>query len=382
MANIILLGSYAPSLINFRGSLLYSLVKEGHRVTACAPGVTDDIEYSLNEMGVSCRNVFIRRTGTNPFSDVYTILALKRLFVQEKTDVLLSYTIKPVIYGSLAAGLAHVPSIYSMITGLGYAFTSGSFKQNIVSNVAQLLYRSAIKKNKQVFFQNHDDRALFVKLGLVKSKTQTVIINGSGVDLECYQVTPLPEKISFLLIARLINKKGIYEYVEAARIVHKRFPEIDFSLVGWIDSSPLAINKNDLRKWQQDDIIDYKGKLEDVRSAISNSAVYVLPSYREGTPRTVLEAMAMGRPIITTDVPGCRETVINKKNGYLVPPKDPIALAKAMERFILDPKLIYQMGRESRKIAVEKYDVQKVNKVIIDTMNLTNESQAWMKNNK
>ncbi len=154
------------------------------------------------------------------------------------------------------------------------------------------------------------------------------------------------------------------------RIVHAKYPDIQFKLVGWSNDSPAAIKADDLHQWQQEELLDFKDKMEDVRPAIADASVYVLPSYREGTPRTVLEAMAMGRPVITTDVPGCRETVVNGKNGYLVPVKDSAALAEAMERFILKPELIPLMGEEGRKIAEEKYDVYKVNKVIIETMGL------------
>lgn len=375
MAKIILLASYAPSLLNFRGPLLKAMVQQGHEVIACSPEIDCDIESLLLEFGVASHSVPLHRTGLNPVKDWVTVSALKKLFLREKPDAVLSYTIKPVIYGSLAARFASVPKIHAMITGLGYAFSGNTLKQKIIGKVAQVLYRFALKKNNKVFFQNPDDLDLFIRLRLIQKK-QMVLINGSGVDLEYYRNVFLPKKISFLLIARLIKEKGIQEYVEAARIIRERYPGINFSLVGWIDSSPTAIDPEDLKKWQLDDLIDYKGKMEDVRPAIVDTAVYVLPSYyREGTPRTVLEAMAMGRPVITTDAPGCRETVTEGKNGYLVPSQNPVALAGAMEKLILRPELIRQMGMESRNIAEEKYDVHKVNEVILREMDLCEVSE-------
>jgi glycosyltransferase involved in cell wall biosynthesis len=181
----------------------------------------------------------------------------------------------------------------------------------------------------------------------------------------------LPHKISFLLISRLIKEKGILDYVEAARIVKQRRPEVEFKLVGFFDKNPSALKEIELQSWIQEGVLHYLGKLDDVRPAIALSSVYVLPSYYgEGTPRTVLEAMAMGRPIITTDSPGCRETVVDGENGFLVPVKDPLSLSKSMLRFIENPTLIEQMGKISREIAIKKYDVNKVNSVILQAMEL------------
>jgi len=191
------------------------------------------------------------------------------------------------------------------------------------------------------------------------------------VDTEYYKPEPFAENLSFLLIARLLKDKGIREYAESATIIKQKYPKISFRLVGWIEDNPASISKKELDLWVKQGIIEYLGKLSDVRPAIAESSVYVLPSYREGTPRTVLEAMAMGRPIITTDAPGCRETVQHGKNGFLVPVKNAPALVNAMEQFIRQPELTEQMGKASRQIAIEKYDVHKVNAVILKTMGLT-----------
>lgn len=369
MAKIFVLGSFAESLVNFRGPLLSEMVKRGHQVMACAPEASSEIQNVLNAMG-EYQDVPIERAGLNPIKDFQTICKLFGLFRKIKPDIFLGYTVKPVIYGSLAAKLAGVPRIYSMITGLGYAFGGEDLKSRLVGTIVRMLYRLSLKVNHRVFFQNPDDRNFFAQLGILKNQKQAVLTNGSGVDVDFYRPAPFPENLSFLLIARLLKDKGIREYAEAARIIKRKYPNITFRLVGWIDDNPTSISKVELQSWVKEDTIDYLGKLSDVRSAIAESSVYVLPSYREGTPRTVLEAMAMGRPIITTDAPGCRETVEEGRNGFLVPVRNAESIAERMEYFIRHPGLIARMGEESRRIAVEKYDVRKVNVVILEAMRL------------
>ena len=220
-----------------------------------------------------------------------------------------------------------------------------------------------MRKVEKVFFQNPDDESLFQNLGIIKtSDNKSVVVNGSGVDLKKFNTSPFPTKIQFLLIARLLGDKGVREYFKAAKAVREKRPDIKFGLVGWIDNHPDAISKQELDERIDAGDIFFYGRMDDVKPAISESSVYVLPSYREGTPRTVLEAMAMGRPIITTDAPGCKETVKDGINGYIVKVKSSQALVKAMFSFIEQPELIESMGNNSRKIAEDKYDVDKVNK--------------------
>ena len=370
MAKIIVIGSFAGSLINFRGHLLKKMAESGYEVLACAPDASPDIQEKLKDLGVAYRNIPIDRTGLNPAKDIYTILRLISLFCEVKPDVILSYTIKPVIYGSLAGRVAGVPRIFSMITGLGYAFSDGGLKERLVGTVVRLLYKLGMGDNKRVFFQNPDDRNFFIRLGLLRDFEQAVLINGSGVDVDFFQPASFPERVSFLLIARLIKDKGVLEYVQAARIVKAKYPQIRFRLVGWIDEGPQVISSADLDSWIKEGQIEYLGRLDDVRPAIADTSVYVLPSYHEGTPRTVLEAMSMGRPVITTDAPGCREMVQEGRNGYFVPVRNAEVLAERMVCFIKHPELIAHMGEESRQIAVEKYNVHKVNKVIMDVIGL------------
>lgn len=367
--HVVVFGGYADSLLNFRGPLLRALVANGHTVTACAPAASPDVLAKLAEMGVSYRDVALNRTGLNPISDIKTFWTLILLFRDIKPDALLSYTIKPVIYGSLAARLAGVPAIYSMITGLGYAFAAGG--RGWVGQVAKFLYRSALNGNRRVFFQNPDDRDFFVGAKILARAEQAVLINGSGVDLQHFGCVPVPENIpSFLLIARLIKDKGIIEYVEAARLVKFCHPAAQFHLLGPLDSNPNAISAAQISEWETEGAITYLGEAADVRPAIAACSVYVLPSYAEGTPRTVLEAMSMGRAVITTDAPGCRETVVDGVNGILVPTRDVAALAQAMLDLIESPDSIARMGKAGRSLAEEKFDVHKVNSAILGAMKL------------
>lgn len=366
-----MIGGVPRSLINFRGPLLEAMVARGHEVIACAPDAPGEVRKALAGMDVEYCNVPVKRAGMNPASDLWTAFSLFRLFRSRRPDAVLGYTVKPVIWGCLAARAAGVPAAYAMITGLGYAFiNSGNRGQQALGRIVTALYRAALARTSAVFFQNPDDLADFKKRNLLKNRVRTVLINGSGVDLNYYPLSPLPDVPVFLLMARLIGDKGIREYREAARRVRAKYPQARFLLAGGFDENPAAISKEEIRRWQEQGDIEYLGRLEDVRPAIAQSRGYVLPSYREGTPRTVLEAMSAGRPVITTDAPGCRETVKDGVNGFLVPVKDARALGEAMEKFIEQPDLAERMGKESRRIAEEKYDVHKVNQVILDAMGL------------
>jgi len=370
MACVLVLGSFAESLITFRGAMMQAMVEAGHQVFACAPNAPKATRNALQKIGVVYQDIDIDRTGIKPLHDLRSIIRMVKVFKKIKPDVFFGYTIKPVIYGSIAARVAGVPAIYSMISGLGYAFSKTSFRSRVVGIIAQRLYGFALNFNKKVFFQNPDNMHLFLQMGLLKGQEKTVLVNGSGVNINFFQATSFPPSLSFLLIARLLKDKGIYEYVEAARIIKQTHPEVKFRLVGFIDNNPSAISEQDLNGWVEEGIIEFLGYLHDVRPAIEDSSVYVLPSYHEGTPHSVLQAMAMGRPIITTDTSGCRETVNDGENGFLIPVKEVPALVESIEQFIRQPVLIESMGLASRRIAEQKYDVDKVNAVILKTMAL------------
>lgn len=376
----LIISSFLPSVLNFRGKLLESIHQQGFEIHIIAPDLASfptehekllDLDYCVHE-------VPMQRTGTNPASDLKTLLSMYALIKKIKPDHVLSYTIKPVIYGTLAAWLAKVPNRYALITGLGYAFQNVEThsKRSIFQKLVHGLYQQALSRSHKAFFQNPDDLKLFQDLHLLKSQTPSVVVNGSGVNVTDFNILPLPTneqqqaKISFLLIARLLIDKGVREYAQAAEIIKQKHPNVEFNLVGWIDENPSAITQQELDQWVAKKIVKYWGKLADVRPAIAESSVYVLPSYREGTPRTVLEAMAMGRAIITTDAPGCRETVVDGDNGFLVEVKSVESLVEAMRKFIHQPELIEKMGNRSREIALHKYDVHQVNTHMMQEMGL------------
>ena len=325
----------------------------------------------LQSIGVTAIDVPLNRSSLNPLGDFQLCWTLRRLFEKLRPDVVFSYTIKPVIYGTFAASLCRVPRIASMVTGLGYCFLGETIKQRLVGCVAKLLYRAALRRNHVVIFQNRDDYDDLVKQGVLQRSKEFLIVNGSGVDLARFALAePLLSPPTFLLIARLYREKGVLEFVEAARKLKSKHPQARFLVAGAPDSNPSSFTLADIEGWVATGAIEYVGWLEDVRPWLRMTSVYVLPSYREGTPRTVLEAMAMGRPIVTTDVPGCRETVVHGQNGFLVPSKDVDSLADAMERFVVEPDLIRTMGLRSRRIAEEKYNVHDVNFRILAALKL------------
>jgi glycosyltransferase involved in cell wall biosynthesis len=310
-------GGLARSLVNFRGPLLKNFKSRGHEIVACAPDADSKTRKDLSDMGVRYLHVPISRAGLSPVDDFKTLVGLRRIIKQEKPDKILVYTAKPVIYSHLAARFAGDAQVYGMITGLGYAFGNSFCKQRLVGAAARILYRTALKSSSGIFFQNPDDLVLFRKKKILPGNIPVTLINGSGVDLDYYEPQTLPDEPVFLLISRLLADKGIREYYMAARNIKKKYPQARFLLAGYLDSNPMCISKAELEHWQTEGAIEYLGRLDDVRPAIAKSKVYVLPSYREGTPRTVLEAMAMGRPVVTTDAPGCRETVEKDNAGML-----------------------------------------------------------------
>lgn len=375
----LIISSFLPSVLNFRGKLLEGISVHGYEIHIMAPEFASFPEelQKLEGLGYHLHEIPMQRTGTNPLADLKLLKNLYQQIRQIQPDYVLSYTIKPVIYGMLASKLAKVPHRFALITGLGYAFQNvEAGKRSLFQKMVHCLYAQALKHSDKVFFQNPDDLKLFQNMQLLEVNKPSVVVNGSGVNVVDFNVLPLPlnenqqTKLSFLLIARLLGDKGVREYAESARMIKAQYPEAEFHLVGWIDDNPSAISQVELDEWTADGRLKYWGKLSDVRPVIAQSSVYVLPSYREGTPRTVLEAMAMGRAIITTNAPGCRETVIDGDNGFLVEVKSVESLAQAMRRFIQQPDLIDKMGKRSRLIALDKYDVHQVNKHMMQEMGL------------
>ena len=367
---VLVLGSYAPSLINFRGPLIAELVERGHRVLAAAPELDGATRSALHDLGAHALDVPMQRTGMNPLSDLALLFRLTGLFRKHRPDTVIAYTMKPVIWGGIAVRLARVPSFAPIFTGLGYGLTGEpSAKQKLLRRVLVRLLRLAIAQAEAVFCQNPDDRGELERLGVLKPGDPVTMIAGSGIDLRRFRANPPPEKLSFLMIARLLQAKGVREYAQAAAELHRTHPDVPCRLIGWTETSADAIDPQELKAWKREGL-DYLGFREDVRPDLKACAVYVLPSWREGTPRSVLEAMATGRAIVTTDAPGCRETVTDGENGFLVPVRDPAALTAAMQRYIDDPALAARHGAASRRMAEAVFDVRRVNAAILEALTL------------
>ena len=368
----ILLSSYPQSIVSFRGDLIIALQKYGITVHVVSPiaSKNSSIYKELTRMGVVVHQISLNRKGVNPLLDLVYFLRLVALFVSVKPKYVMGYTVKPVIYGSMAAIVCRTPYNFSLITGLGASFVKrvGGVRA-IIQRILEYLYRISLSGSNAIFFQNIDDYELFLKNGIIKSLHKSVIVNGSGVNLDYYYKYPVPDKISFLLISRLIDEKGVSEFASAAQRIRSIYPDIEFVLAGWHDDS--SISKTKIESWVKDERLIFLGKLEDVRSVIKKCSVFVLPSsYREGVPRIILEAMSMGRAIITTDTPGCRETVIDGKTGYLIRPKSTDELVLAMLKFVKSKDLISKMGENSRRLAEDKFDVHKVNATMLRGMGI------------
>ena len=371
---ILILSSFAFSLINFRGRLIEAMVREGHEVVACAPDDDPAVERRLAALGAAYRLTPMARTGSNPFADMALMLRYARTILRERPDVVLAYTQKPIIYGGMAARLFRGIRFYALMSGLGYVFSPAAQDRHMLRALVSRLYRIGVARAKAIFVFNRDDRAELIAQGIVGPSAPVVEVPGSGVDLGHFKAAPFPEgSPSFLMISRLMRDKGVFEYAEAAGRLKARYPEARFRLLGRLDrDNPTGLSEAELDRWVGEGIIDYMPETRDVRPHLAASTVFVLPSYyREGLPRTLLEALATGRPLVTTDLPGCREPVIDRVNGFLVEPRNVGALQQAMERFLLDPSLAPAMGERSRALAEERFDVNKVNRQILRVMDMT-----------
>jgi glycosyltransferase involved in cell wall biosynthesis len=377
----------AWNIYNFRKGLVKSFIESGHTLVAIAP--YDDFSTNLEDLGCEFVALNMENKGTNPLEDLKLIWSLYKIYKKNKLDMVLHFTIKPNIYGTLAARILNIPSINN-VTGLGTVF----IRQNFTSKIAHLLYKLAFYFPKKVFFQNKDDKQLFLNLGLIQEKI-TDLVPGSGVDTK-YFIAKKKEKVAvlegqiqeqegveheieteekpfvFLLIARLLYDKGILEYIEAIKILRENNPTVQFQLLGKIDADKgLGISKEIVEMWQREGLITYLGRVNDVRSLIEEADCVVLPSYREGTPRTLLEAASMSKPLLATDVAGCREVVEHNINGFLCLPKNAQDLANKMQLLLLSPKeRLEEMGKASRKIALTKFDQSIVIKKYHEVMGL------------
>lgn len=366
---ILVNASFGPSLLNFRGPLLRELVRAGHRVHVSAPRFEPDHLGELRALGACCHEVPLQRTGTDLLADLRYKRALQGIIRSACINLVMGYTIKPCIWGSLAAAAEGTESV-SLVTGLGYVFTgTGGIRRQVIKLGSRWLWRRATAANRVVIFQNPDDRAEFISAGLLADPGKARLVNGSGVDMMHYHRAPLPAQADFLMIARLLGNKGTREFGRAASHLLREGVAARFSLAGYLDEGPDGIDPAELAQWRAAGM-QYLGSLADVRPALASCSVFVLPSYREGTPRTVLEAMATGRAVITSDAPGCRETVEDGKSGLLVAPRDTEALTAAMRRLISSPDEREAMAEAGWQRCKHRYEVDSVNTTMLQHLGL------------
>lgn len=371
---ILIIGAEPQSIVNFRGRLIQDLAEAGYEVVALANGGSPEQVSQITALGCHYISYAASRTSINPIRDLWTlILLLKHIIVENPTHVL-AYTIKPVIWGGIACRFFPRIRFIGMITGLGYAFNGAGGSRRLVKLCATILYRIGLFGASAIIFQNDDNKLVFKKLKIIRDDSKVWVTKGSGVDINFFsfrQGNIHKPTLTFLLIARILRDKGIVEFIEAAKVTSECCPETRFIIAGPEDPSPNSLNIKELLSQVGSEKISYLGAISDVRAVIEGADIYVLPSYHEGMPRTVLEAMSIGRPIITTNVPGCKDTVVEGFNGWLSPHKNSMILAEKMCWFSENKNRILEMGFNSRSLAVEYFDVAKVNRSILEIINQT-----------
>lgn len=370
---ILFIGTVASSIYGFRAPLIKELLKSGHKVYALVSEYSSDSELDkIREMEVDLELYGLNRGGVNFLSDLYQTFKLVKKISEIKPDVVFSYFAKPVIFGTIAAKLAKVPTRIAMLEGLGYTFTEqpngSSLKSKLIKFIQVFLYKLSLPLASTVIFLNNDDPKDLLEKYNINTKNM-VVLGGIGLDLEEYKYAQIDDNLSilrFLFIGRLLKEKGIYEFLTAAKIVKEKYPNTTFIVLGSIDEENFgSLKKEELNNYIDNGIIEYPGQVKNISEWLAKSHIFVLPSYREGVPRSTQEAMAVGRAVITTDVPGCRDTVIDGFNGFLVPKWNSEKLAEKMCFFIENPSNVAQMGNNSHSMAVEKFDVNKVNQRLI-----------------
>lgn len=364
---IVFICGNGDTLIRFRLELIKRFIERDYKVYALAPEISSNFLEDLDDLGVNFIYIKFQRKSVGLLNTLISILNIISKLRDIKPDVVFSYTHKSVVVGSICSWLAGANSSYSLITGTGHIFDKDSLKRRVNRFLGIIGFKFALSKNRKIFFQNPDDLDLFCKLNIVQ-KHNCILVNGSGVDLDLFEVAPLPDDPIFVCLSRLIKSKGLIEYAEAASIVRNKYPHARFLLFGFPDQHYDSISEEEIKnEWHLKYGIEYFGFSSNPQESISMGSVYVLLSYNEGTPRSVLEAMSMGRPIITTDVSGCRETVKQGQNGFLVDVESSSSAASAM-KLLLDKNLRQRMGQSSRKYCEEKFNVHKVNKILIESI--------------
>lgn len=368
-----IISSQAFSIVNFRGPLIVALAKKGVTIYALAPDYDDELRRRVTDLGAIPVDYGMARAGLNPVRDLGAVWDLTRTLRRIAPDATLGYFIKPVIYGSIAAWLAGIPRRYSLIEGLGFVFATDpgarGVRRRLLREIVGRLYRFALARNRCVIVLNQDDIDTLADSGILDPH-KAVLIPGTGVDLEHYRMTPIPLRpLTFLLVARMLREKGVCEFVDAARAIKSERPDTRFVLVGGTDQNPGSVSARELDEWMKEGVIEWVGQVSDVRPWFAQASVFVLPSYyREGIPRGNQEAMASGRPVITTNWVGCRETVDDNVNGLLIPVRDTPALIAAMRRYLDEPDLVQQHGVAGRRLAEQRFDVREINRKFLEVL--------------
>jgi len=347
--------------------LLKSLQRKGYKIYAASPEISQESLDALERNNIYHIQIKLSRKSFNLYNLIFSIFELLKIYKKINPDIVFSYMHKSIIAANIAAQIHGVKSTFSMITGLGHVYYDNSFRGNVVRKITNILLKTALKKTKKVFFQNHHNYNVFLKHKIfIEPKGK--IINGSGINLELFPETPLPNRIRFITIARLLKSKGLIEYAQAAKLVKEKYSDSEFLIYGYEDDHEDSITKHQIiNEWEKTFGVKYMGYCSNVYQALSDCYCFVLLSHHEGMPRTVLEAMSVGRPIITTNAPGCIDTVQENKNGFIVPVGDYNAAAKAMIK-VIEENVAIKMSRASRSIAQDRFDVNKVNADIISEL--------------
>ncbi len=363
MSKIIVFGSSYDSLINFRGDLIIELNKSGYEVLS----ITDFPENS--KLSINNENHYflgLKRNKISFFNNFLNIIKLFIIFKRTKPDVVLAYNLKPVIFSAFLTYFFRF-NYFPMITGLGNTFYPDSILGKLLKYIIIRTYRITFRRNIKIIFQNKELKAFFIRNKIISNSHQNIIVNGSGVNLKKYSYNKnFPKDLTFLMVSRILRAKGVIEYIRACNILKDKYQNIVFKLIGPIENSTYSISKNELDKLNCNNSVKYFGYTDDIKNELDKCSVFVLPSYHEGMPRSVLEALAVGRPVITTNIPGSIETVVNNHNGFLVEKKNINDLIEKMELFIKNPNLLIKMGSESNKIAINKFDVKNINSQILN----------------
>jgi glycosyltransferase involved in cell wall biosynthesis len=366
---IVVSASYGHSLINFRGELIKAMVKQGHEVICTSIEPAEIMAKQIEQLGAKYYQIPGSRTGIGLLENIRTFFRYLIVYYLLKPDLCFLYMSKPIVFGGLCGILTRVKRIVVFVTGLEVAFYSPGIKNQLVRLFLKPMYRLVHRKSEAVFFMNQDDYKLMLKFHMVRPE-QSYFVNGSGVNMDYFTKTQLPEEKVVCMTARLVWSKGIREYLEAAGQIKLRYPEVRFLLVGGLDENPEALKKEELEEVVRLGIIEYCGYAEDVRPYLKQCSIFVLPSYHEGNGRSIVEAMATGRPVITTSAPGCKETVINGYNGFLIPVRDSKTLTDKLSVLIEHPNLRIKMAEYSYQLCKEKYDVNQVNEIFLKTLRL------------